>query len=191
MRTGPQADPVQTHFAVLGLDEDATLVRRRIEEEYEKRARQCLQRLAKIDDASPEAETLRARLAQLNAAQAILVPRKSRQEYSDLVRKLRTSERELAETTGKGGSGRAADSSAVLILHLRQQVERIREELQRTHEEQCRRHARAHLGDEGQAQDTDEGEDASSEATRRRVARIGEPAAVLAALAARRPLKRA
>jgi hypothetical protein len=182
-------DPLQTHFDVLKLDENATIVRRQIEEEYEKRARQAKQRLAKLDESSDEAEALRARLAQLNAAKAVLLPRKMRQEYSDLLRKLRTAERDLAEATGKRTSGNAKDGSAVLILHLRQQIERVREELQRVHEEQYRRHAHDHL-DEGERPDTEEEEEAQDGGTRRRVARIGERASALAALAARRPVKR-
>ena len=189
MSPAEKIDPQQTHFRVLGLDENATIVRRQIEEEYEKRSRQHVQRLAKLDGASEEAETVRARLAQLNAAKGVLLPRKSRQEYSDLLRKLRTAERDLAEETGKGSGGKAGDRSAVLILHLRQQVERVREELQRVHEEQYRRHAQDHLG-EGRAE-TDDGDEAPQEGGgRRRVARTGERAAALAALASRRPMKR-
>jgi len=189
MSSVPKVDPLQTHFQVLGLDEDATIVRRQIEEEYEKRARQYVQRLTKIDEGSEEAETLRARLAQLNAAKAVLLPRKLRHEYAERLRKLRTTERELAEATGKGTGGKGKDGSAVLILHLRQQLERVREELQRVHEEQYRRHARDHLG-ETRAEADDEREQAEQEATRRRVGRAGEKAAALAALAARRPVKR-
>jgi hypothetical protein len=184
-----KVDPLQTHFEVLSLDENATIVRRQIEEEYEKRARQLIQRLAKIDEASPEAEAVRAKLAQLNAAKAVLLPRKSRQEYSDLLRKLRTAERDLAEASSKGTGGRAGGSSAVLILHLRQQIERVREELQRAHEEQHRRHAHDHLG-EGRPDADDEEEEARDGATRRRVGRVGERAAALAALAVVRPANR-
>jgi hypothetical protein len=180
-----KVDPQQTHFRVLGLDENATIVRRQIEEEYEKRARQHVQRLAKIDEASEEAEAVRGRLAQLNAAKGVLLPRKSRQEYSDLLRKLRTAERELAEATGKG----AGDRSAVLILHLRQQVERVREELQRVHEEQYKRHAQDHLG-EARTASEDEDEAPAETEGRRRVARTGERGAALAALASGRPIKR-
>jgi hypothetical protein len=184
MNTGPRVDPLQPHFAVLGLDENVPIVRRQIEEEYEKRARQCQQRLAKIDPASEEADAQRARLAQLNAAKAVLLPRKSRQSYADLLRRLRTAERELKEATAKGGA-----TSAVLILHLRQQVERVREELQRTHQEQRERHARDHLG-EAAPEAEDEPIGSAGETTRRRVARAGERAAALAALAARRPVRR-
>jgi hypothetical protein len=183
-----KVDPLQTHFEVLRLDENATIVRRQIEEEYEKRARQVIQRLAKLDEASEEAEAQRARLAQLNAAKAVLVPRKSRQEYADLLRKLRTAERELAEATSKRTGGNAKDGSAVLILHLRQQIERVREELQRVHEEQYRRHAHDHLGEARPEADVEEV--AVEEGTRRRVARVGERGAALAALAARPLVKR-
>lgn len=183
-----RVNPLHTHYQVLGLDENATIVRRQIEEEYEKRARQCLQRLAKIDETSDEAETLRARLAQLNAAKAVLLPRKSRQEYAELLRKLRAAERELAEATRKDTGGRKGEQSAVLILHLRQQVERVREELQRTHEEQYRRHANDHLGDVRARDDKDP--EPPRETARRRVARVGERAAGLAALASRRLVKR-
>jgi hypothetical protein len=182
-------DPLQTHFDVLKLDENATIVRRQIEEEHEKRLRQVLQRLAKLDESSDEAEALRARVAQLNAARAVLLPRKSRQEYADLVRKLRTAERDLSEASGKRSSGNAKDGSAVLILHLRQQIERVREELQRVHEEQYRRHAYDHLDEEARP-DADDEDEAQDEGTRRRVARVGERAAGLAALAARAPVKR-
>jgi len=184
-----KVDPQQTHFRVLGLDENATIVRRQIEEEYEKRARQHVQRLAKLDEASEEAEAVRARLAQLNAAKGVLLPRKSRQEYSDLLRKLRTAERDLAEESGKGSGTKAGDRSAVLILHLRQQVERVREELQRVHEEQYRRHAQDHLGG-ARPESGNEDEAPEEGGGRRRVARAGERAAALAALASRRPTKR-
>ncbi|MBM3497173.1 MAG: hypothetical protein FJX74_00740 [Armatimonadetes bacterium] len=189
MSSPEKIDPLQTHFEVLKLNENATIVRRQIEEEYEKRARQHLQRLAKLDPGSEEAETVRARLAQLNAANAVLLPRKSRREYSDLLRKLRTAERDLAEAGGKRTSGKGQDGSAVLILHLRQQVERVREELRRLHEEQYRRHANDHLDEAAGAAAVDEG-DAQEEGARRRVARAGERAAGLAALLARRPVKR-
>ncbi len=189
MSPADKVDPLQTHFEVLRLDENATIVRRQIEEEYEKRARQTMQRLAKLDESSEEAEALRARLAQLNAAKAVLLPRKSRQEYADLLRKLRTAERDLAEASGKRTSGQDKGGSAVLILHLRQQIERVREELQRVHEEQYRRHAHDHLGDGAPVEAGDEDE-AQEEGARRRVARAGERAAALAALAARRPVKR-
>jgi len=187
MSSVQKVDLLQTHYQVLGLDENATIVRRQIEEEYEKRARQHQQRLVKIDEASDEAAALRDRLAQLNAAKAVLLPRKSRQEYADLLRKLRTAERDLAEATGKGG-GKSGDSSAVLILHLRQQLERVREEVQRVHEEQHRRHAHDHLGEARPGADDEE--EVQAEGARRRVARVGERASALAVLAARRPVKR-
>jgi hypothetical protein len=182
-------DPLQTHFEVLRLDENATLVRRQIEEEYEKRVRQHVQRLAKLDAASEEAETVRARIAQLNAAKAVLLPRKSRQEYADLLRRLRTAERDLAEATGKRTAGKSKEGSAVLILHLRQQIERVREELQRVHGEQYRRHANDHLG-EAAPEAADDDLAAEDTGARRRVARAGERAAALAALAARPLVKR-
>jgi hypothetical protein len=189
MEATGRADLSRSYFAVLGLDEDATTVRRQIEEAYERRARQLIQRLAKIDASSEEAEALRGRVAQLNAAKAVLLPRKSRDEYRQQLQKLREAERELERETGKRPGGGGKDASAVLTLHLRQQVERAREELQKLHERQCKQHAYDH---EGGARDAAEADEAEPEADqkRRRTARMGARAAALAALAARRPVRR-
>ncbi|MGQ9729658.1 MAG: hypothetical protein ACUVX8_00150 [Candidatus Zipacnadales bacterium] len=187
MSKGLIVDSLKTHYQVLGLAENVTLVRRQIEEAYEKRARECEQRLAKLDPASEEAEGLRHRLAQLKAARAVLLPRKSRAQYAEQLQKVRAAERELAEATRKDKGRKQGDSSAVLLLHLRQQVERRREALQRLHEEHYRRYGY----DNGSGNGTVVGVDgASPEPTKRRVARLGEHAAALAELAARRPLKR-
>ncbi len=189
METTPKADLGKSYFEALGLDEEATIVRRQIEEAYERRARQLIQRLAKLEASSEEAEALRGGLAQLNAGKAILLPRKLRDEYRQQLQKLRDAERELERETGKRPGGDGRDASAVLILHLRQQVERAREELHKLHERQCKQHAYDHEGGE---RSTSEKEDTAPEADqkRRRTARLGARAATLAALAARRPVRR-
>jgi len=189
METTSKADLGKSYFEVLGLDEDATIVRRQIEEACERRARQLIQRLAKIDASSDEAEALRGRVAQLNAAKAILLPRKPRDEYRQQLQKLRDAERDLERETGKRPGGGGKDASAVLVLHLRQQVERARDELQKLHERQCKQHAYDH---EGGARSVSEDDDAQPETgqKRRRTARMGARAAALAALAGRRPVKR-
>ena len=134
MEPGPKADPSRTHFDVLGLDEDATIVKRQVEQAYQRRAPECTRRLAKIDGSSEEAAAVRARLAQLNAAKAVLLPRKSREEYKAKLQQLRDAERELeAETSQATGAKGGKETSAVLLLHLRQQVERAREELRKLH----------------------------------------------------------
>ena len=103
MSTSDAVDMAQTHYRVLGLDENATIVRRQIEESYEKRATQVLQRLEKIDTDSDEAAEQRARLAQLNAARGVLVPRKAREAYKGQLGKLREAERALKTEEGKAG----------------------------------------------------------------------------------------
>jgi DnaJ-class molecular chaperone len=189
MEASQHADLSRSYYEVLGLDEDATIVRRQIEEAYERRARQLIQRLAKIDASSEEADALRGRVAQLNAAKAVLVPRKLRDEYRQQLHKLREAERELQRESAKGPGGGREGTSAVLLLHLRQQVERTREELTKLHERQCRQHALDHEGGERAGQ-AEEGAEAESEERRRRTVRLGPRAADLAALAARRPVKR-
>lgn len=191
MTAGPKVDPSQTHFHVLGLDENATIVKRQVAEAYEKRARECRQRLAKIDAGSEEAAALQARLAQLNAAKAVLLPRKSRDAYKEQVQHLRDAQRELESQTGQASSGKAGqDGSAVLLLHLRQQVERAREEIRKLHEKQYERHAHDHQ--EGRRpQEAPRQEEAPGDAQqRRRTAPAGARAAALAELAARRAVKR-
>jgi hypothetical protein len=191
MSKGPKVDPSQTHFAVLGLDENATIVKRQVTEAYERRARECVQRLAKIDARSAEADALRARLAQLNAAKAVLLPRKSRDEYKDRLQHLRDAQRELEEETSRGAGGRGGqEGSAVLLLHLRQQVERSLEDLRKLHEQQYERHAHDR-GDGPRAEDDDEPkEEIQDDQIRRRTAPAGRRAAALAQLAAQRPVKR-
>jgi len=184
----PGADLSRSYFEVLGLDEDATTVRRQIEEAYERRARQLIQRLAKIDASSEEAEALRGRVAQLNAAQGVLLPRKLRDEYRRQLQKLRDAERDLERETGKRPGG-GKDPSAVLVLHLRQQVERARDELQKLHERQCKQHAHDHEGGASPAPEDDDAQP-GTEQKRRRTARAGARAAALAALARRRPVRR-
>jgi hypothetical protein len=190
MRKGPKVDPSQTHFEVLGLDEDATIVKRQVDEAYERRARECVQRLAKIDAGSEEAAALRGRLAQLNAAKAVLLPRKSRDEYKQRVQQLRDAQRELEQETNQGSRGRGGqEGSAVLLLHLKQQVERTREDLRKLHEQQYERHAHDH-GGARQAQDDEQDEEPEDDEVRRRTAPAGRRAAALAELTAQRPVKR-
>ncbi len=190
MKKGPKVDPSQTHFDVLGIDENATIVKRQVEEAYERRARECMQRLAKIDSRSEEAAALRARLAQLNAAKAVLLPRKSRDEYKERVQQLRDAQRELERETSQGSKGRGGqEGSAVLLLHLRQQVERTREDLRKLHEQQHERHAHDHEGGR-QARADEQDEEPEDEGVRRRTAPAGRKAAALAELAAHRPVKR-
>lgn len=190
MKPGPKADPSRTHFDVLGLDEDATIVKRQVEEAYQRRAPECVQRLAKIDGSSEEATAVRARLAQLNAAKAVLLPRKSREEYKAKLQQLRDAERELgAETSQASGARGGKETSAVLLLHLRQQVERTREELRKLHAQQYERHARDHSGgSQGEPQAQEDA--AEADGVRRRTAPAGPKAAALAELAARRPARR-
>lgn len=190
MRKGPQVDPSQTHFEVLGLDENATIVKRQVEEAHERRARECVQRLAKIDSGSAEAAAVRARLAQLNAAKAVLLPRKSRDEYKARVQQLRDAQRDLEQETGRGSrTGGGQEGSAVLLLHLRQQVERTRDDLRKLHEQQYERHAHDHQG--GRRAPTDElDEEPDEDDLRRRTAPAGRRAAALAELAAHRLVKR-
>jgi hypothetical protein len=181
-------DSSATHFEVLGLDESVTIVRRQIEEAYEKRAAPLRQRVEKLGANAPEAAGLRARLTQLNAARAVLVPRKHRDEYKLSLQKLRDAERDLERESGKK-PGEGKGSSAVLILHLRQQVERAREELQKLHERHYKQHASGE-GDDRSAGTEDEAE-ADVEEKRRRTVRAGARATALAELAARRPVRRA
>jgi hypothetical protein len=190
MRKGPQVDPSQTHFEVLGLDENGTIVKRQVEEAYERRARECVQRLAKIDSGSAEAAAVRARLAQLSAAKATLLPRKSRDEYKGRVQQLRDAQRDLEQETSQGSRGRGGqEGSAVLLLHLRQQVERTREDLRKLHEQQYARHARDHEGG-GQVPTDELDEEPEAGEVRRRTAPAGRKAAALAELAAHRLVKR-
>jgi hypothetical protein len=190
MESVPRADLTKSYFAVLGLDENATIVRRQIEEAYERRTRPLIQRLAKIDASSEEAEALRGQVAQLNAAKAILLPRKLRDEYKQSLQKLRDAERDIERETGKRPGGESRESSAVLILHLRQQVERARDELTKLHERECRQHAHDHEGGARAVSEDDEAAEPDAEGKRRRTIRLGSRAAALAALAARRPVRR-
>jgi hypothetical protein len=190
MKKGPQVDPSQTHFEVLGLDENATIVKRQVEEAYERRARECVQRLAKIDARSTEAAAVRARLAQLNAAKATLLPRKTRDEYKGRVQQLRDAQRDLEQETSQGSRGRGGqEASAVLLLHLRQQVERTREDLRKLHQQQYERHAHDHEG--GRQTPAEELDEESGDGeVRRRTAPAGRKGAALAELAARHLVKR-
>jgi hypothetical protein len=191
MRKGPKVDPSQTHFAVLGLDENATIVKRQVREAYERRAPECVQRLAKIDAGSAEASALRARLAQLNAAKAVLLPRALRDGYKARVQQLRDAQRELEEETSRGTDRKGGqEGSAVLLLHLRQQVERSLEDLRKLHEQQYERHAHDHEGGPRADDDDESEEEFEDDEVRRRTAPAGRKAAALAQLAAQRPVKR-
>ena len=188
MSSDVKVDPSQTHFQVRGLDENATVVRRQIEEAYEKRATQVHGRLRKIDPQSEEAKAQGARLGQLNAARAVLVKRSLREAYKEQLRTYREAQRDLADEQRKS-KGKEEGSSAVLVLHLRQQVERLREEQEELHKAQYARHAYDHDESKRPAKEQVTAEQ-GEEAMRRRTAPAGEAARGLAELAGRRPVRR-